>query len=198
MTLVVEPMGELALRFEIAAGVERRALLARLRAIPGTRSAHLSETHACVAFEGEPPMLDASIFEASAEVEVPAPRAHVVRVIYDGPDLEETAALAELDREELIARHVACELSVSFVGFLPGFGYLRGLDEVLARIPRRRSPRARVPAGSVAIAGGFAGIYPFDSPGGWQLLGRALEWAPLAGDAPRLAIGDRVRFERAQ
>ncbi len=192
----LEPLGELALRFAIPPDVDRRALLARLRRLRGVLDAHVTETHACVSFEDEPPAIDASLLDGDDAVVLATPRLHVVPVIYDGADLDDVAALAGLDREALIARHLARELSVSFVGFLPGFGYLRGLDEALAGIPRRDAPRARVPAGAVAIAGGFGGIYPFESPGGWRLLGRAVGWAPLEQDGARLAVGDRVRFER--
>lgn len=193
----LEPLGECAVRFAIPREADRRALLARLRALEGARDAHLTETHACLSFDGEPPLIDASVLGVDRSVALSEPRLHVVPVIYDGEDLEEVARITKLDRDAVIGRHVGSELTVSFVGFLPGFGYLRGLDETLAGVPRRDAPRARVPAGAVAIAGGFGGIYPFESPGGWRLLGRARGWEPLERDGARLAVGDRVRFERA-
>ncbi len=91
---------------------------------------------------------------------------------FDGPDLDEVAALAALSTAAVVEQLVAAELTVAFVGFLPGFAYLEGLPDALAAVPRRSTPRTAVAAGSLAIGGGFAGIYPQASPGGWQLLGR--------------------------
>lgn len=92
-------------------------------------------------------------------------------VHYDGADLESVAQRCGLPVEEVIRRHCAAEYTVQFCGFAPGFGYLSGLDPAL-RLPRLASPRPAVPAGSVAIAGEFTGVYPRSSPGGWLLLGR--------------------------
>ena len=94
-----------------------------------------------------------------------------VPVRYDGPDLETAAAACGIDVPELIARHGAPLYTVAMIGFRPYFPYLLGLDPSLV-LPRRKSPRQRVPAGTVAIAGEQAGIYPEDSPGGWHCLGR--------------------------
>jgi KipI family sensor histidine kinase inhibitor len=92
-------------------------------------------------------------------------------VRYDGADLESVARRCGLSVPEVIQRHSAAEYTVQFCGFAPGFGYLSGLDPAL-RLPRLDSPRPAVPAGSVAIAGEFTGVYPRSSPGGWLLLGR--------------------------
>jgi KipI family sensor histidine kinase inhibitor len=119
-------------------------------------------------------------------------------VRYDGDDLAEVAAEVGLSVDEIIARHCAAEYTVRFCGFSPGFAYLDGLDPRL-HVPRRSSPRTAVPAGSVAVAGEFTGVYPRSSPGGWRLLGRtdATLW-DVARDPPALlAPGTRVRFERA-
>ena len=97
---------------------------------------------------------------------------HRVSVFYDGEDLDAVAAAVGLDRNAVIALHAEREYRVAMLGFLPGFAYLHGLDERL-RLPRR-APRPRVPAGSVAIAAQYTGIYPFASAGGWNLLGRAV------------------------
>ena len=99
---------------------------------------------------------------AGASVEIP--------VRYDGPDLDEVARLTALSPEEVAARHLRAEYVVGFLGFAPGFAYLLGGDERL-RVERRAEPRERVPAGSVALAGPYSGIYPRESPGGWQLIG---------------------------
>ena len=92
----------------------------------------------------------------------------------------------------------AARLTVAAVGFSPGFAYLEGLPEELSRVPRRRRPRPVVPAGSIALANGYAAVYPSASPGGWQLIGRTAEPFFDARVAPyaRLAPGDHVRFER--
>jgi KipI family sensor histidine kinase inhibitor len=92
-------------------------------------------------------------------------------VVFDGPDLAEVAELTGRSVPELVAALTAAELTVAFGGFAPGFGYLSGLPDDL-HVPRRATPRTRVPAGAVALAGPFAGVYPQASPGGWQLVGR--------------------------
>lgn len=112
-----------------------------------------------------------------------------------GPDLAEVAVALGLSAEEVVARHHAAEYRVAMLGFSPGFPYLLGLDPRLA-LPRRATPRTRVPAGSVAIGGAQTGIYPRESPGGWHVIG----WTPRtlfdpARESPALlAPGDRVRF----
>jgi KipI family sensor histidine kinase inhibitor len=119
-----------------------------------------------------------------------------IEVCYDGPDLGDVAALTGLSIAEVTARHQSAEYQVGWLGFAPGFAYLTGLDPLLAGIPRLDSPRLRVPAGSVAIAGGLAAVYPAASPGGWRLIGRTA--APLweqDRDPPALLVpGTRVRF----
>lgn len=112
-----------------------------------------------------------------------------------GPDLEALARHAALDVAEVIARHVAGTYRVAMLGFAPGFPYLLGLDAALA-MPRRASPRTRVPAGSVAIGGVQTGIYPAELPGGWQLIGRTpLTLFDARRNPPsRVMPGDRIRF----
>lgn len=114
----------------------------------------------------------------------------------DGADLLDVAKLTGLSPAAVIARHCAVDYRVAMLGFAPGFPYLLGLDPALA-VPRRKDPRQRVPAGSVAIGGQQTGIYPAELPGGWQLIGRT----PLALFDPRiepparLQAGDTVRFQ---
>lgn len=118
-----------------------------------------------------------------------------VPVRYDGGDLEEVAELTGLSVSEVIAAHQAAEQVVAFAGFAPGFAYLAGGDPRL-RVPRRATPRTRVPAGSVALASEFTGIYPREGPGGWQLIGHtdAVLW-DLDREPPALLTpGTRVRF----
>ncbi len=95
-----------------------------------------------------------------------------IEVVYDGADLAITADAIGLPVDELIRRHTAATYTVAFCGFSPGFAYLRGLHPTL-HLPRRATPRTKVPAGSVAIAAGYSCVYPSASPGGWHLLGRS-------------------------
>lgn len=94
-----------------------------------------------------------------------------IDVVYDGADLEDVATLTGLTPAQVIAAHTGTPWQVGFMGFAPGFAYLVGGDERL-QVPRRAEPRTSVPAGAVALAGEFSGIYPRQSPGGWQLIGR--------------------------
>lgn len=118
-----------------------------------------------------------------------------VPVVYDGDDLADAAALLGCDAAELVRRHTGAAWSVAFCGFAPGFGYLVSPDWT-AEVPRRDSPRTRVPPGSVALAGPFSGVYPRESPGGWQLVGRTpLQVLDLTREpAALLRPGVRVRF----
>ncbi|KTT42103.1 acetyl-COA carboxylase [Pseudomonas oryzihabitans] len=133
--------------------------------------------------------LDGGGREAGKLVEIP--------VHYNGEDLDEVARLLGLSVAEVIHRHTGSDYQVAFCGFAPGFGYLTGGPGF--QVPRRPSPRTRVPAGSVAIAGGFAAVYPQASPGGWQLLGvTPLHLWDLTRPEPALLRpGYRVRFRDA-
>jgi KipI family sensor histidine kinase inhibitor len=113
-----------------------------------------------------------ALSEASAPI---AGQADIeIGVVYDGADLEEVARLTGLTTEQVIAAHTGTPWRVGFGGFAPGFAYLIGGDERL-NVPRQSEPRTRVPAGSVALAGEFSAVYPRESPGGWQLIGRTTE-----------------------
>ncbi|QHT58363.1 allophanate hydrolase subunit 1 [Cellulomonas sp. H30R-01] len=116
-------------------------------------------------------------------------------VHYDGEDLAEVAALTGLTVDAVVERHAAATYTVAFGGFMPGFAYLVGLDPAL-RVPRRATPRERVPAGAVAIADEFAAVYPAATPGGWRLLGRCdVPLFDVARTPPALLTpGSRVRF----
>ena len=117
-----------------------------------------------------------------------------IPVIYDGADLGDVADLIGCSQDDVIARHTADEWTVAFCGFAPGFGYLTSTDTW--NIPRRSSPRTKVPAGAVALAGEFSGVYPRESPGGWQLIGRttAKIFDQERDPAALFHAGRRVRF----
>jgi len=134
----------------------------------------------------------------AAPIDAPAARAgrlHRIAVRYDGPDLVEVARLHAIAPDELVRRHAGADYTVGFIGFSPGFPYLIGLPAELAT-PRLATPRTRVPAGSVAIGGPFAGIYPSATPGGWRLIGRTdVALFDPNRDPPALLVpGDHVRF----
>jgi len=133
--------------------------------------------------------LDRTTKAASSEhlIEIP--------VRYDGEDLADVAALTGLDIAEVVRRHTKSEFTVAFCGFAPGFGYLVGGDPAL-HVPRRKSPRTRIPAGSVALADIFAGVYPQASPGGWQIIGTTpiKMWDINRDPGALLQPGYRVRF----
>lgn len=141
------------------------------------------------------PLVDAPAAAASAR----RARTWTLPVLYGGergPDLAEVAAASGLATDEVVALHSQATYDVYVLGFLPGFAYLGDVDERI-RLPRKKEPRTRVPAGSVAIAGSQTAIYPCESPGGWHLLGRCP--VPLFDARSRrgalLAPADRVRFE---
>ena len=118
-----------------------------------------------------------------------------IAVTYDGADLQDVAAASGLDVAGVIERHTHARYDCAFCGFAPGFAYLRGLDPAL-HLPRRSTPRTRVPAGAVAIADAYAAVYPSASPGGWHLLGRTdVRLWDAEREPPALIIpGTTVRF----
>ena len=132
--------------------------------------------------------VDASRRTGTSTVEIP--------VRYDGPDLAEVAERTGLSQDEVIALHTGSRWTVAFAGFVPGFGYLTGGDPRLD-VPRRDSPRTRIPAGSVGLAGRFSGVYPSDSPGGWQLIGSTTQrmWDLDRPEPALLVPGVQVIFK---
>lgn len=140
--------------------------------------------------------LDSSRLVAAAPgAEATLSRLVTIDVIYDGIDLAEVAVATGLSIDDVVALHSAAEHTVAFCGFMPGFAYMVGLPPAL-HLPRRPTPRTRVPAGSVAIAAEFASIYPRESPGGWHLLGRtdAVLWDDNTEPPALLTPGTTVRF----
>ena len=122
-------------------------------------------------------------------------RAVEIPVDYDGADLEAVAAATDMSTAEVAERHAASTYTCAFCGFAPGFAYLVGLDPAL-HLPRRATPRTRVPAGAVAIAAEYSAVYPSASPGGWHLIGHSTLalWDPMRERAALVEPGTSVRF----
>jgi len=206
----IRDAGDSAVLLELDAvidpGVNARAI-AIAHAIAGSRFAGVRDvipTYRSVAVHFDPLATDvAAVTHAMLEAAHAAPEAREgalveVPVSYggaDGPDLRDVAAFAGLSERDVIGRHSAVEYRVFMLGFLPGYAYMGIVDEAIAS-PRRATPRTRVPAGSVGIAGRQTGIYPRQSPGGWQLIGRTSlpVFDPSRDPASIFAPGDRVRF----
>ncbi|MDR3634214.1 MAG: 5-oxoprolinase subunit PxpB [Isosphaeraceae bacterium] len=197
----IEPLGDRALlaSFETeqaaaswAAAVRAQKWPAILDVVPAYRS---------VAVFPEPETVNwnalcrhLSLLEAGAG-EAAIGRSIELPVLYDGIDLPDVARHARLSPAAVVEAHTAQQYTVFAVGFLPGFPYAGYLPESLAGQPRRASPRKRVRAGSVAIAGRQTGVYPIDSPGGWNILGRTpLRIVDLDSGHFPIRAGDRLRF----
>lgn len=200
------PAGQQAVLVELDDLPQTLGLLASLRAqpiagvgdiVPGARTLLLEvDSQRCtgeaLAAELARRPLAQRAAVAGARVETPVQ----IPVHYDGDDLAEAASFLNITPEEVVRRHTGSDWSVAFTGFAPGFAYLTGGDELLRTLPRRATPRTRVPAGAVAVAGGFSAVYPKASPGGWQILGQTdTPMWDLARDPPALlAPGQSVRF----
>jgi len=140
--------------------------------------------------------LDQALNQVQPKYDARAPGELIeVPVVYDGEDLGDVAELLECDPDEVVRRHTAEEWTVAFCGFAPGFGYMTARDSTWST-PRRSSPRTKVPAGAVALAAEFSAVYPRETPGGWQLIGRTeLAVFDIDRDPPALLQpGTRVRF----
>lgn len=122
-------------------------------------------------------------------------RRHEIAVDYDGEDLAAVAAMVGCSIDDVVEMHSSVTYRVAFCGFAPGFGYLTGLDARL-HVPRRATPRTKVPAGSVAVASEYTAVYPRSSPGGWHLLGTTVTtmWDVDRTQPSLLQPGDTVRF----
>lgn len=195
------PVGDSALLVEVSSGDEAQALhaeLLRRRAEGLLTVREIVPAARTVLLDGlDDPVRLASELTASEVPAVPRREQTVVDipVRYDGPDLADVAAHWGVGEREVARIHAATEFSVAFCGFAPGFGYLTGLPP-LYDVPRRATPRTAVPAGSVALAGPYTGVYPRSSPGGWQLIGRTdtVLWDHARVPAALLSPGTRVRF----
>lgn len=194
-------VGADALLLEVHSGDEAQALhaeLLRRRAQGSLPAGEIVPAARTVLLDGVPePGRLAAELAALRLPPVPARAAETVEipVRYDGPDLAEVAAHWGVPVREVARVHATAEFRVAFCGFAPGFGYLTGLPSRYD-VPRRPAPRTAVPAGSVALAGPYTGVYPRSSPGGWRLIGTTdlVLWDPARVPAAVLSPGTRVRF----
>jgi KipI family sensor histidine kinase inhibitor len=156
--------------------------------VPGERTVLVDGASAALVRDALSGFVASSAPAGSRLVEIPT--------VYDGDDLGLVAEHWSASEDEVVARHLATGFTVAFCGFAPGFGYLTGLPW---SVPRLSSPRPRVPAGSVALAGRYTGVYPSASPGGWLLIGRtSVRLFDVEAEPPALLTpGTRVRFVRA-
>ncbi|MGW9631999.1 5-oxoprolinase subunit B family protein [Agromyces sp. NPDC055520] len=208
MSLRLLPSGESALLVECDSLDEVLALHDALAADPPAGVVELvpaARTILVAVDPGRLPLESAATWVRRTPIEAGTRKPHhvaddvTIPVVYDGDDLTATAALLAVSPEALVARHTAAEWRVAFIGFAPGFGYLVS-DDWPFEVPRLGAPRTRVPAGAVALAGVFGGVYPRPSPGGWRLIGRtdATVWDPSSEQPALLAPGRRIRFEAVE
>ena len=216
--LQVEALGDRALLAILGQGIDpgvndrvhKLAALLREASLPGVLDlvpayATLAVHYDPVAWSGGEAALHEALtrellrlWKGAGRASTPPPRQVEIPVCYGGafgPDLAEVASLCGLSEEEVIARHTAATYRIYMIGFSPGFAYLGGLDATIAA-PRRATPRTRVPAGSVGIAGMQTGIYPVATPGGWQIIGQTPMrlFLPEREHPCLLGPGDRLRF----
>lgn len=201
MSVRVLPYGERAVLLELASIDEVLGAYAAVREAPPAGLEDVVPAALTLLLSFADPAALAAALPALRQLDTsPRPREVgelvCIDVVYDGADLKDVAELTGLSTDEVVDRHSSVQYTVAFNGFSPGFAYLIGLDERL-RVPRRPSPRTAVPAGAVAMTGGFTAVYPRRSPGGWQLLGHTDE--PMWDDAREvpalLRPGMRVRFQ---
>lgn len=206
---MIQRLGDCALRFPRPKGKSEASLLAAVRGWPGIIDACMTEEWVAVYFaDGVSAHLGEAQIESLGKLPESANAPHDVEIAvrYDGADLADVARACSLPAERVRALHAGAVYTVLFLGFMPGFAYLGGLPREL-ELPRLASPRVHVPKNAVAIAHRYSGIYPFASPGGWRLVGTAVD-VSAAGAPPQargdvslfgdqgalLRAGDRVRF----
>lgn len=212
--IAMTPLADSALLVEVGAGPaisrERSGVVTTLanrlllRALPGVREIIPAYTTLLIEFDlliADPDAIERAIREEAADLRAAAARPLrriTIPVRYGGehgPDLAEFAARKQRSEQEIAALHAGGDYFVACMGFSPGWAYLLGLPDEL-EMPRRTTPRVRVPAGSVAVGGRQTGVYPMPTPGGWWLLGQtpARLFDPRLDDPFVLRPGDAVRF----
>ncbi len=206
-TVIVRPAGDRAFLVEPADATQLPQLLDRLRRAPIDGVADLLPAARTVLLTLAPGIdaaavesrLRALVLAAGAEPDLAADEPAVtVPVRYDGPDLAGAAELLGITPGELVRRHTDAHWRCAFIGFAPGFGYLQASQARLS-VPRRAQARTVVPAGSVALAGGYSAVYPRSSPGGWQIIGHTelVLWDPGRAQPALLRAGTGVQFVAA-
>lgn len=208
--MTIRQCGDSMLLIELEAAIdpvvnERAILLAsRIRARRARGVRDVAPGYSTIGVHFDPLQTDLGALERAIEsdfaslalVDAVADRDVIeIAVRYDGPDLDSVAKFAGCTATEVVARHAQATYRVYMLGFIPGFAYMGRVDPSIAA-PRHRVPRERVPAGSVGIAGLQTGVYPVDSPGGWQLIGRTdtVMFDPTRDRPSLLTAGDVVRF----
>jgi inhibitor of KinA len=193
-------LAELGTRLDTALNTRAIALASALKKRRDVRQAVAGYASVTVHFDPEQTTHDALAAAikrlASKRPPMAEPgRLHRIPVVYDGPDLEAVAATLGLAPVKIAEIHARPIYRVFLIGFVPGWAYLGPLPQEL-ELPRRRVPRTKVPAGSVAIAGRQTGIYPLATPGGWHLIGRTSVKLFLPDSDPPCLFraGDRVKF----
>jgi KipI family sensor histidine kinase inhibitor len=193
----LRPAGDRGVLLEVPEGAAARVARRIAAQLAGVVDVVPGHRTVLVTWADEPPQRLAALAALALDESDPAASARTIEipVVYDGADLEAVGELTGLSVETVVAAHGRPVYTVAFLGFAPGFAYLVGGDERLD-VARREEPRTRVPAGSVAIAGPYSGVYPREGPGGWRLLGTTdvVLFDPGRRPPALLAAGDLVRF----
>ena len=195
--MILRPYADRGLLVDLPSRVGRRALLQALDGRADLEVVAGEQSVLVLAPPGRRPRLadELRTLDLDQPVAASASTQHSIPVTYDGADLAVVADVWSCSPEAVADQHVAIIWTVEFLGFTPGFGYLV-TDKDLPQMPRRESPRTRIPPGSVALAAHYCGIYPQATPGGWQLIGHTdvTLFDPTAADPVLLHPGDTVRF----
>jgi UPF0271 protein len=186
------PLGDRAIRFA-RPQAPSRAIVRAVRGWPNVTDVVVARDDVAVYFDRAPIVDEERLRSLASVLDDPiAARSIELHARYDGPDLDDVARATGTSVDEVRRLHASATYTVETMGFAPGFAYLTGLPAKLV-LPRRATPRPRVPAGSIGIAAAYTGVYPFDSPGGWHLIGRVTD-TMFGPEGPLLHLGDRVRF----
>ncbi len=181
----------------LKACIEEAQIAGIVECIPTYRSLSVLYKPCEIAFDDLKKKMEAFIENAGLSTEALG-KVYIVPVCYGGeygPDLQNVGAMNKMEIEEVIATHVSVDYRIYMIGFTPGFPYLGGMSQSIAS-PRLKKPRTKIYAGSVGIAGEQTGIYPIDSPGGWQIIGRTpLKLFDINREDPILIeAGNYIRF----
>lgn len=195
----IDPLGESAFILRELGGVPAYAIAEALRGQPGIVDA--TSAYDTVGVYVAPGYSEEALKGLLLELEIKgagAPKRHLIPVCYElGLDLGDVAGRLKLELDEVISLHTGTEYRCYAIGFCPGFAFLGFLPEELSGLPRRESPRVKVPPGSVGITGRQTGVYPSETPGGWNLIGRTPLGLVNVEDAYfPIQAGDIVEFRR--